>query len=150
MCVQICTVSDILHALQHPPPVRSAPRGLSGIGCRTCSVSSVRACVSCLAWSALVFARPGFGVVCSAACDVQSVRARWGHPGGIGPEARVGAVSPAFSDQNKKGAFFAKTHPTFTNPNSSDCASLQIFRKIQKGPLPGLICAILDRKKGAL
>ena len=32
--VQICTVSDTLHALQHPPPVRSARRGLSGIECR--------------------------------------------------------------------------------------------------------------------
>nr|DAZ84428.1 MAG TPA: hypothetical protein [Caudoviricetes sp.] len=79
-----------------------------------------------------------------------SFRVRWGHPGGIGPEARVGAVSPVSSDQNKKGTFFANTHPVFTKRNQSDCASLQIFRKIQKGPSPGLICAILDRKKGAL
>nr|DAE49530.1 MAG TPA: hypothetical protein [Caudoviricetes sp.]DAH64499.1 MAG TPA: hypothetical protein [Caudoviricetes sp.] len=85
-----------------------------------------------------------------AACRVPSFRVRWGHPWGIGPEARVGVVSPVSSDQNKKGAFIANTHPTFTNQNPSDCASLQIFRKIQKGPFPGLICAILDRKKGAL
>ena len=32
--VQICTVSDTLPALQRPPPVRSARRGLSGIECR--------------------------------------------------------------------------------------------------------------------
>lgn len=66
---------------------------------------------------------------------VQSVRVRWGHLGGIGPEARVGVVSPVSSDQNKKGTFFAKTHPTFTKRNPSDCASLQKFRKIQKDPL---------------
>nr|DAZ40157.1 MAG TPA: hypothetical protein [Caudoviricetes sp.] len=52
---------------------------------------------------------------------------RWGHPGGIGPEARVGAVSPVSSDQNKKGTFFANTHPTFTKRNPFDCANLQIF-----------------------
>lgn len=94
--------------------------------------------------SALVLARP---VV------VQSARVRWGwgfHLGGMGPEARVGVVSPVSSDQNKKGAFFANTHPSFTKRHPSDCASLQIFRKIQKDPFPGLICAILDRKKGAL
>lgn len=112
-----------------------------------CSVSSVRACVSCLAWSALVFARPGFGMVCSAACDVQSVRARWGHLGGMGPEARVGAVSPVSSDQNKKGVFcvpLANTHPTFTKRNQSDCASLQIFRKKQKDPSRRLDCDIIS------
>nr|DAS23679.1 MAG TPA: hypothetical protein [Caudoviricetes sp.] len=48
------------------------------------------------------------GMACPAACDVQSVRVRWGcglHLGGMGPEARVGVVSPVFSDQNKKGVF---------------------------------------------
>nr|DAU19849.1 MAG TPA: hypothetical protein [Caudoviricetes sp.] len=56
--------------------------------------------------------------------------------------------------KNSKKAFFsvhlANTHPTFTKQNPSDCASLQKFRKIQKDPSPGLICVILDRKKGAL
>jgi hypothetical protein len=32
--VRICTVSDTLPALQRLPPVQSARRGLSGIGCR--------------------------------------------------------------------------------------------------------------------
>nr|DAT65849.1 MAG TPA: hypothetical protein [Caudoviricetes sp.] len=59
-------------------------------------------------------------------------------------------MSPVSSDQNKKGTFFANTHPTFTKRRPSDCASLQKFRKIQKDPSSGLICAILDRKKGAL
>ena len=84
------------------------------------------------------------GTACAAACRVQTVRARWGHPGGIGPEARVGAVSLVSSDQNKKGTFFANTHPTFTKRNLSDCASLQIFRKIQKGPSRSLDCAIIN------
>lgn len=90
--VQICTVSDTLRNLQRPPPVRST----------RCSVSSVRAAVC-----------PGSGTACPAACDVQSVRVRWGHPGGIGPEARVGAVSPVSSDQNKKGVFQcpSRQHP---------------------------------------
>lgn len=118
-----------------------------------CIVFSALGCVPCLAWSALVFARPGSGTACPAACVVQPVRVRWGwglHLGGMGPETRVEAVSPVSSDQNKKGTIFANTRPTFTNQNPSDCASLQKFRKIQKGPSPGLICAILDRKKGAL
>jgi hypothetical protein len=75
------------------------------------------------------------GTVCAAACAVQSVRVRWGHLGGIGPEARVGVVSPVSSDQNKKGTFFAKTHPTFTKRNPSDCASLQKFPAKTKRPL---------------
>lgn len=55
---------------------------------------------------------------------------------------------PAHSEANKKGVPFANTHPTFTKRNPSDCASLQIFRKIQKDPERGLRCGILDRRKG--
>lgn len=52
--VRICSVSDTLHRQPSTPhPVRSSRRGLSGIECSRCSVSNVRACVSCLAWSAL-------------------------------------------------------------------------------------------------
>nr|DAR83579.1 MAG TPA: hypothetical protein [Caudoviricetes sp.] len=56
-------------------------------------------------------------------------------------------MSPVSSDQNKKGVFgvpLTNTHPTFTNPNPSDCASLQKFRKIQKGPSRSLECAIIS------
>ena len=97
-----CSLPDTLHTLQCP------------------GVSIVRACVPCLAWSALHLAW-------FALLAVQPFRVRWGHPGEIGPEARVGAVSPVFSDQNKKGTFFANTHPAFTKRNPPDCASLQIF-----------------------
>lgn len=104
-----------------------------------CSVPSARACVPVRGVACLAS-----GTACPAACDVQAVRVRWGHPGGIGPEARVGAVSPVSSDQNKKGAFIANTHPTFTNQNPSDCASLQIFRKKQKDPFRILDCGIIS------
>ena len=124
--VHICTVLDTLHALQRPAQSRSARRGRF----------------------VLVF---WHGLPCCLCCAVVPGALGPGPPPrGMGPEARVGVVSPVSSDQNKKGAFIANTHPTFTNQTPSDCASLQIFRKIQKGPFPGLICAILDRKKGAL
>lgn len=109
---------------------------------------SVWACVPCLAWSTLHLARSELLPV---------VRSRSGCAGGWGLHRRgiqgapgVEQVSPVSSDQNKKGTFFANTHPTFTKRRPSDCASLQKFRKIQKDPSSGLICAILDRKKGAL
>lgn len=137
-------MSEIVHFAGHiagNPASAAVPISLR-------SVSSVWACVSVrgLLWAVWLAS----GTVCAAACAVQSVRVRWGHLGGIGPEARVGVVSPVSSDQNKKGTFFANTHPTFTKRRPSDCASLQKFRKIQKDPSSGLICAILDRKKGAL
>ena len=106
------------------------------------SVSSIWACVSVRGLLRAVWLASG--TVCAAACAVQSVRVRWGHLRGMGPEARVGVVSPVSSDQNKKGTFFANTHPTFTNPNPSDCASLQKFQKIQKDPFRSLECAIIS------
>lgn len=129
---KLYTLPDTLQAVQHPPPSRSpcAARPAFGRVCR---------CVACCGRSGLHLAR-------SALLPVlwQSVRVRWGHPGGIGPEARVGVVSPVSSDQNKKGTFFANTHPTFTKRNPSDCANLQIFRKIQKDPFRSLDCAIIS------
>lgn len=56
--VHICTVSDTLHALQRPAPLRSARVGGLVLSAGRCSVSSVRACVCrCVAWSALHLAR---------------------------------------------------------------------------------------------
>lgn len=51
------------------------------------------------------------GTDCTAVCAVQSFRVRWGHLGGMGPEAQVGVVSPVSSDQNKKGVSLANTTP---------------------------------------
>lgn len=107
--------------------------------------------------------RPGVCVVSCAVCPAvcgspQSVRVRWGlgsPPAGyMGRAGGVGGQSLDFrSPRKRRFRRSSRHHPphlTFTNQNPPDCASLQKFRKIQKGPSPGLICAILDRKKGAL
>lgn len=63
---------------------------------RICSVSDT---LHALQWCDLS------GVACPVACDVQAVRVRWGwglHLGGMGPEARVGAVSPVTTEKIKK------------------------------------------------
>ena len=122
-----------------------APRALSdcpGAVCLVssadrCSVSSVQACAH----------RPGSCTACNAACDVQAVRVRCGagvSTGGV-YSRRPAPPGQSFNHRkNKKGS------PTFTKRHLSGCASLQKFQKIKKDPSPGLICAILDRKKGAL
>ena len=147
--VRICSVSDTLRKKPSVAAVLIYPawpvwyRVQTGAAC-----PGVRACVLCLAWSALHLARSVLPPVvfrrfgCAGMAGV--------HRRGIQGTPGVGQVSPVSSDQNKKGTFFAITHPIFTKRHLSDCASLQIFRKIQKDPSPGLICAILDRKKGAL
>lgn len=113
------------------PPVRSARR----------SVSSVRACVPCLVWSALHLARPALLPVL---CSLSGCAGGWGlHRRGIQGAPGVGQVMPAHSEANKKGTFFANAHPTFTNQSLSDCASLQKFQKIQKDPSQSLDCAII-------
>lgn len=96
----------------------------------------------CPAWSALHLARPALlSVLCSHfGCAGRCMEP----PAGYIAAAQPRPVSPVTTEKIKK------THPALTKRNLSDCASLQIFRKIQKGPSPGLICAILDRKKGAL
>ena len=129
---KLYTLPDTLQAVQHPPPSRSPCAACPAFGC-------VCRCVACCGRSGLHLARSALlPVLCSlSGC----AGATWG---GIGPEARVGVVSPVSSDQNKKGTFFAKTHPTFTKRNPSDCASLQKFRKIQKDPFRSLDCAIIS------
>lgn len=104
-----------------------------------CIVFSALGCVPCLAWSALVFARPGSGTACPAACVVQPVRVRWGwglHLGGMGPETRVEAVSPVSSDQNKK----ALSLPTPALPSQTKTHLIvQVSKnseKYKKVPLP--------------
>jgi hypothetical protein len=133
-------MSEIVHFSGHiagSPASAAVPISLR-------SVSNIWACVSVrgLLWAVWLAS----GTVCAAACAVQSVRVRWGHLRGMGPEDRVGAVSPVSSDQNKKGVFgvpLTNTHPFFTNQNPSNCASLQKFQKIQKGPFRSLDCAII-------
>ena len=91
-------------------PVSSADR---------CSVPSVRACR---------------GMVCAAACTVYPFRVCWGHPGGIGPEARVGAVSPVTTEKIKKAQKLA----------AQFCATKNFPPQKQKDPYKGSVfCAIL-------
>ena len=139
-CVQICSVSDTFHAIQHPAQSRS-PCAVSGIECRP--VQRVQRPGACRALRGLPWYLPrsGSGTACATACAVQSFRVRWGlgpPPAGHTAAAQPRPVSLSTTEKIKK------THPTFTNQNPSDCASLQIFRKIQKGPFRSLDCAIIS------
>lgn len=124
-CVQICSVSDTLHALQRSAagtiyPVQHAQR--SGV----CVVP----CVVCLA----------SGTACPAACAVQSVRVRWGlglHLWGIWGEPGGGAVDTS-RRKNSKKAFFLPT-PSFLLKKPYPLLSIsKISRKNKKTPTKGL------------
>nr|DAY84083.1 MAG TPA: hypothetical protein [Caudoviricetes sp.] len=77
-------------------------------------------------------------------------RVRWGlwsPPAGYTGNAGGGVVNTSRRKNSKKafsGVRVANTHPTFTKRHPSDCASLQKFRKIQKGPSRSLDCAIIS------
>ena len=72
--------------------------------------------------------------VCAAACTVYPFRVCWGHPGGIGPEARVGAVSPVTTEKIKKAQKLA----------AQFCATKNFPPQKQKDPYKGSVfCAIL-------
>lgn len=141
-----------------PPSARRRP-DRTGAACLVssadrCSVSSVWACVSCAACcgrSALHLARLALlPVLCSrSGCAVGwglHRRGIQGAPGGGAGHAR----DKIFQRKRRFSAFPLHTHPILTKRNVCHCAMFQIFRKIQKDPSPGLICVILDRKKGAL
>lgn len=133
-------------ALQPPAPPRSARDCLSGIECRP--VQRVQRpgvscwCVVCCGRSALHLARPALLPVL---CSRSGCAGGWGlHRRGIHGTPGVGQVMSAHSEANKKGVLLANTHPTFTNQNPSDCASLQKFQKIQKDPFRSLDCGIIS------
>lgn len=129
-----CTYLHSFGHTAHPPaspPLRSARRGLFCIECRPVQCVHrpgvcVLPCVVCVA----------SGTVCAAACTVYPFRVCWGHPGGIGPEARVGAVSPVSSDQNKK----ALSLPTSTPPSQIGTHLIvqvsKFSEKYKKAPFP--------------
>nr|DAO82498.1 MAG TPA: hypothetical protein [Caudoviricetes sp.] len=101
-------------------------------------MSSVWACVSV---RRVLHGLP-LHLVWPALCSLSGCAgATWGE---LGQRPGWGVVSPVSSDQNKKGTFFANTHPTFTKRRPSDCASLQKFQKIQKGPSRSLDCVIIS------
>ena len=104
-----------------PPLVRSARRGLSGIECRP---------VQCVQRPGVCGSALASGTAYPAACDVQPVPVRWKGQGltggGIQGEPGAGWSVPQPPKKQKK------THPTFTNQNPSDCASLQKFQKTKR------------------
>lgn len=141
--VRICSVSDTLRRQSSAPhPVRSSPRGLSGIECRpvqrvhrpgVCVVP----CVVC----------PGIsGTACLAACDVQSFRVRWGlgsPPLGYMGRA-VGGVVDTSRRKNSKKAFSPYPSPLFCAKHPTPIANLKNFPQKQKDPYKGSeFCAIL-------
>lgn len=150
--MSINIASEIVHFAGHtarpPPPCRRYD--LPGAACLVsgadrCSVSSVRACVPCLVWSAL---HPAWFALLPVLCSLSGCAGGWGlHRRGIWGEPGGGVVDTS-RRKNSKKAFFevrvANTHPTFTKRNLSDCASLQIFRKIQKDPFRSLDCGIIS------
>lgn len=100
-------LSDTRHALQHPPPVRSARRGLYGIGCRPVQRAQrpgvcALPCMVCLA----------SGTACAAACDVQAVRVRWsgqGYTGGVYSRRPAPPGQSRYHRKNKKGSKITPT-----------------------------------------
>lgn len=79
------------------------------------------------------------GLSCCLYCAVRPGALGLGSPlAGYIAAALPRPVSLSTSEKIKK------THPTFTNQNPSDCASLQKFQKIQKDPFRSLDCGIIS------
>ena len=126
--VRICSVSDTLTVLQRPAQSRSARRGRSGIGC---GVSSVRACVPRLVWSAL---HPVRSALLPVLCSRSGCAGVQGGTGGV-YSRRPAPPGQSFNHRkNKKGLKIAP--PTIVN--------LKNFPQKQKDPYKGSVfCAIL-------
>ena len=88
------------------------------------------------------------GLPCCLCCAVCPGALGLGSPpAGYMGRAGGGVVDTSRRKNSKKallGIHAANTHPTFTNQNSSDCASLQIFRKNKKTPSRSLDCGIIS------
>lgn len=135
-CVQICSVSDTLPALQRPAPVRSTRRGRSGIVCRPVR----RVSAPCLAWSALVLALPALlPVMCSLSGCAGAGR---GHRWGIQGEPGVGWSTPRVEKIQKRRFPYLPT-PSFLHKTPPPPLSIsKIPRKNKKTPTKGL-CSVL-------
>ena len=136
-CVQICTVSDTLHTFQRPPTSCSAPRGLSGIGCRPVQrvqCPGVRG-LPCI-WH---------GLRCCLSCSVRLGALGLGSPpAGYIAATQPRPVSSAKNLQNKKGVFLACPPPLFCENHPTPIANLKNSAQKQKDPYKGSVfCAIL-------
>ena len=116
----------------HRPDLPGAVRLVSSAD--RCSVSSVRACVPCLAWSALHLARPA---LLSVLCSPSGYAGGWGlHLRGIQGAPGVGQVMPAHSETHKKAFFsFIPTPPSQIKTHSIVQVSKN-SKKYKKTPLP--------------
>lgn len=122
-------MSEIVHFSEHiadspaPAAVPIAPRGLSGIRCRT--VQRVQCLGVCRALHGLPWylPRPGSGTACPAACAVQFVRVRWGwglHLWGIWVAPGVGWSTPRVEKiQKRRFPGFALPRPTPLSQNET-------------------------------
>lgn len=143
-CVQICSVSDTLPALQRPAPVRSTRRGRSGIVCRPVR----RVSAPCLAWSALVLALPALlPVMCSLSGCAGAGR---GHRWGIQGEPGVG-WSTLRVEKNSKKAFSAFLLSIPTPPSQIKTHLIvQVSKnseKNKKTPYGAIECVILAKER---
>lgn len=135
-CVQICSVSDELPALQRPPQSQSARRGLSGIECRPVQrVQCPGVCALCLAWSALHLAR---SALLPVMCGRSGCAGGWGlHLWGIWGEPGVGRSTPRVEKIQKRR--FPCLPPSFLLKTLPPLLSIsKISRKNKKTPTKGL------------
>lgn len=137
LSVWACSIGHVAQAVQRPAPCPIVParsalyRVQTGAACPAFG----RVCW-CVAWSALYLARPALlPVLCSLSGCAGVGR---GTPAGYIAATQPRPVGLSTTEKIKK------THPTFTKRNPSDCASLQIFRKIQKEPSRSVDCAIIS------
>lgn len=131
-CVQICSVSDTLHALQRSAAVPIAPRGLSGIECRPVQrVQCPGVCVG--AWRGLPCI--WHGLPCCLCCAVCPGALGLGSPpAGYIAAAQPRPVSLSTTEKIKKAQKI--TPPPIAN--------LKNFPQKQKDPYKGSVfCAIL-------
>lgn len=131
-CVQICSVSDTLHALQRSAAVPIAPRGLSGIECRPVQrVQCPGVCVG--AWRGLPCI--WHGLPCCLCCAVCPGALGLGSP----PAGYIAAAQPrpvSLSTTEK----IKKTQKIIPTP----ITNLKNFPQKQKDPYKGsAFCAIL-------
>lgn len=138
LCVQICSVSDTLHALQPPAPPRSTRRGLSGIGCRPAQRPGV-----CAGARPVVGGPPciWYGLCCCLCCAVVPGALWLGSP----PEGYTGSAGGGAGDARdkifqRKRRFSAFPLPTPT-PSSQNETSIivqysKFSEKYKKAPLP--------------
>lgn len=140
-CVQICTVSDALHALQRPAACTIFPARPVWYRVQTCAAcpASGRVC-RCVTLPALHLVRPALLPVM---CRPSGCAGVLGSPP-LGYMGRAGGVAVDTSRRkNSKKAFFLPTNHLFSAQNTPPLLPIsKISRKNKKTPTKGL-CSVL-------